>query len=65
MDVFDACSRINDLLRVGKDVEARSELIQLLDHHEKENIPYSPLVNHLIRGAGLFPYIEPDRKSVV
>lgn len=63
MDVFDACSRINDLLQVGEDVEARSELIQLLDHHEKENIPYSPLLNHLIRGTGLFPYLEPETST--
>jgi hypothetical protein len=63
MDVFDNCSKINDLLQVGKDVEARSELIQLLDRHKKGNIPYSPLVNHLIRGTGLFPYIEPETST--
>lgn len=63
MDVFDDCSKINDLLQVGKDVEARNELIQLLDRHKKGNIPYSPLLNHLIRGTGLFPYLEPETST--
>ena len=63
MDVFDACSRINDLLQTGKDVDARNELIQLLDRHKKENTPYTPLLNHLIRGTGLFPYLEPETST--
>lgn len=63
MDVFDTCSRINDLQQAGKSVEARSELIQLLDVLEKEHIPYSPLVNHLIRDTGLYPYLEPETST--
>lgn len=63
MEVFEACSLINDLLQAEKDLEARNELIKLLDFHKKGNLPYSPLVNHLIREAGLYPYLEPDTAS--
>lgn len=63
MDVFDACSSINDLLQVGEDIEARDKLIQLLDYHKRENTPYSPLVNHLIRCTGLFPYLDPETST--
>jgi hypothetical protein len=61
--MFDACSKINDFLLAGKDVDARSELIRLLDLHAKENTPYSPLLNHLIRATGLFPYIDPETST--
>jgi len=60
MEVFEECSTINDLLQAGDETEARNNLIRLLDHHERERIPYSPLVNHLIRESGLFPYLDPD-----
>lgn len=58
MDFFDTCSHINALLQTGKEVEARNELIRMLDQHEKADIPYTPLVNHLIRQSGLFPYLD-------
>lgn len=60
MDVFDACSKINDYITVGNDFSARNELIKVLDFHAKEGTSYSPLVNHLIREAGLYPYIDPE-----
>ena len=63
MVVFDECSAINDLLKSGDETGARNNLIRLLDHHERERIPYSPLVNHLIRESGLFPYLDPDTSS--
>jgi replicative superfamily II helicase len=63
MEIFEACSAINELLDCGRKVEARNELIRLLDFHEKENIQYSPLVNHIIRQAGLFPYLDPETSS--
>lgn len=63
MEVFEACSLINDLLQVEMDFEARNELIKLLDFHKKGGLRYSPLVNHLIREAGLYPYLETDTAS--
>ena len=58
MEVFDTCQKINDYLLANNEILARNELINLLDYHEKENIDYSPLVNHLIRETGLYPYIQ-------
>lgn len=63
MDIFDACSSINDHIQSGNDSSARNELIKVLDFHEKEGISYSPLVNHLIREAGLYPYLDPETSS--
>ncbi|WP_369782574.1 DEAD/DEAH box helicase [Pseudomonas sp. WC2401] len=60
MDIFASCSKINDLLNLKRDNEARNVLIKLLAHHESNNINYTPLVNHLIRSAGLYPYIQQD-----
>jgi len=60
MDIFEECSKINDFLASNDQLEARNNLIKLLDAHEKEDIPYSELVNHLIRETGLFPYLEPE-----
>ncbi|HRX17383.1 MAG TPA: DEAD/DEAH box helicase, partial [Spirochaetota bacterium] len=63
MDIFEACSNINDHIQSGNDLSARNELIKVLDFHEKEGISYSPLVNHLIREAGLYPYLDPETSS--
>ena len=60
MDIFASCSKINDLLNLKRDNEARNVLIKLLAHHESNNINYTPLVNHLIRSAGLYPYIQQE-----
>ncbi|MBW7909901.1 MAG: DEAD/DEAH box helicase [Alphaproteobacteria bacterium] len=59
-DVFLECQEINELLETQNEAQARNKLIKLLDHHEKENIPYSELLNHLIRKAGLYPYLQPE-----
>lgn len=56
--IFEFCHTINDLLSCNKEKEARDELIKLLDYHETNEIPYSPLVNHLIRETGLYPYLQ-------
>lgn len=56
--IFEACHSINDLLSCNKEKDARDELIKLLDYHETNEIPYSPLVNHLIRETGLYPYLQ-------
>lgn len=58
MDIFESCRSINELLFDNKENEARNELIRLLDFHEREQIPYSELVNHLIKETGLYPYLD-------
>ena len=57
--VFDKCHIINELLVDNQENEARQELIKLLDYHNTNDLDYNPLVNHLIRETGLFPYLEP------
>ncbi len=56
--MFNTCSEINELLNRKQEHEARNKLIKLLDSLEKENIEYPPIVNHLIRETGLYPYIQ-------
>lgn len=58
MDIFDGCHETNKLLSAGKESEARDNLIKLLDFHKKNDVEYSPLVNHLIRQLGLYPYLQ-------
>jgi hypothetical protein len=60
MEIFDTCHLINDLIVQNKEKEARDELIKLLAYHEQKKIEYSPLINHLIRSTGLFPYLETE-----
>ena len=60
MDIFERCHRINDLVVNEKESEAKDLLIKLLDYHKKRKIEYSPLVNHLIRQVGLYPYIQTE-----
>jgi len=61
--VFERCQTINDLLIAEKENDARQELIKLLDFHESNELEYTPLVNHLIRETGLFPYLEPKTSN--
>lgn len=56
--VFDRCHTINGLLINNQENEARQELIKLLDYHNTNQLEYNPLVNHLIRETGLFPYLD-------
>jgi hypothetical protein len=60
MDIFESCQTINDAILAKNEVQARNDLIKLLDYHSTTNIEYSPLVNHLIRQIGLYPYINPS-----
>lgn len=60
MEIFETCHIINEYLIENKEVQARNELIKLLDYHERNEIEYSPLVNHLIRETGLYPYLKAD-----
>ena len=57
MSVFSSCHHINNLIRSNKQSDARDSLIRLLDYHEQNDLPYTPLVNHLVREVGLYPYI--------
>lgn len=61
--VFEHCQTINDLLIADKENDARQELIKLLDFHESNKIEYTPIINHLIRETGLFPYLEPETSN--
>ncbi len=63
MDSFAVCERVNTLLQEGNSYDARNELIRLLDHHHKNEIPYSPVINHMIRETGLYAYLEPETAS--
>ena len=59
-DIFERCSEINDKLNEGCVSEARSMVIKLLDSLEKHNDSYMPLINHLVREVGLYPYMNPE-----
>ncbi len=61
--IFEQCNIINDFLMVNNDNQAREQLIRLLDFHAENKLQYTPLVNHLIRDAGLFPYLQTETSS--
>lgn len=63
MEIFEECAVINELLQADDGTEARNHLIRLLDKLDREKQPYDPLVNHMIRESGLFPYLDPDTSS--
>ena len=58
MDVFEQCKQINNLLTQNKEQEARNELIILLQELKDSKTSYTPLINHMIREVGLYPYID-------
>ncbi len=60
MDIFETCQSINNAIIAKREDQARNDLIKLLDYHSTTNTEYSPLVNHLIRQTGLYPYINPS-----
>lgn len=57
---FKKCGDINEQIERGEIEQARESVICLLDELRKKKVSYSPLLNHLIRKVGLFPYIEPQ-----
>lgn len=57
-DIFVRCSEISDKLNEGNVNDARSMVIKLLDNLRTHDNPYMPLINHLIREVGLYPYIN-------
>ena len=58
MDIFEECVAINEQIESNNLGEARSMVINLLDKLRESKTPYNPLINHLIRKVGLFPYID-------
>ncbi|MWP46313.1 DEAD/DEAH box helicase [Gilliamella sp. Pas-s27] len=60
LDIFNVCHSINNSLNIGDESLARNELIKLLDYCKSNNIVYTPLINHLIRDTGLYPYIDQE-----
>ena len=62
-DIFTRCSEINDKLNEGCVSEARAMVIKLLDCLEKDNDSYMPLINHLVREVGLYPYMNPETSN--
>ncbi|XKM13253.1 DEAD/DEAH box helicase [Orbaceae bacterium ac157xtp] len=60
LDIFNICHSINNSLNTGNESLARDELIKLLDYCKSNNIAYTPLINHLIKDTGLYPYIDQE-----
>lgn len=58
-EIFEECAQINTLIENSNKAKARSMVINLLDKLRRDGNDYTPLVNHLIREVGLFPYIDP------
>lgn len=63
MEVFAACSEVNDLIEGGNDLAARNLLIKLLGSLDREKTPYPQVLNQLVRSAGLFPYLQLETAS--
>lgn len=58
-EIFEECAQINALIENNNKAEARSMVINLLDKLRRDGNGYTPLINHVIREVGLFPYIDP------
>ena len=54
-NIFDRCARI---FQINNETEQRNETIKLLN--EIDQSQYIPIVNHLIREVGLYPYMQYD-----
>jgi hypothetical protein len=60
MNDFEVLSRINDMIELGCEQEARSSLIEHLHGRSQSEEAYTPLLNHLLRRVGLYPYLQLD-----
>ena len=58
-EIFEECAQINALIENSNKAEARSMVVNLLDKLRRDGNEYTPLINHVIREVGLFPYIDP------
>lgn len=63
IDTFEQCKQVSELLSQGFEAEARNALIILLQTIKDNNNIYNPLINHLIRETGLYPYIDTETSS--
>lgn len=61
--VFEECRKISDLIASDNEAKARDDLIKLLEYHERHELSYTPIVNHLIRETGLYPYMQIESSS--
>ncbi|WP_395148165.1 DEAD/DEAH box helicase [uncultured Helicobacter sp.] len=55
--IFDKCVEIYKILNNNKEAEAKEELLYLLDEIQDKDL-YPPILNHLIRQFGLYPYMN-------
>ena len=62
-DFFEKCQKASILLEQGSDAEARNLIIQLLAQLKSERTASPSIVNHLVRRAGLYPYLQPETAS--
>lgn len=58
MGIFNSCKAVNNYLINHRENDARNLLIKLLDYLNSKHISYTPLINHLIRETGLYPYLQ-------
>lgn len=57
--IFDKCVEIYEILNNDKEAEAKEKLFYLLDEIQDKAL-YPPILNHLIRQFGLYPYMNQD-----
>lgn len=62
-NVFEECHKITALIAEDNEAKARDDLIKLLEYHERHELSYAPVVNHLIRETGLYPYMQMENSS--
>ncbi len=55
--IFDKCVKIYENLNDNKEAEAKEKLFYLLDEIQDKAL-YPPILNHLIRQFGLYPYMN-------
>lgn len=60
MEVFEECKKISKNLELSNENNARNDLIKLLDYLTTNQMKYTPMINHLIRQTGLYPYMDFD-----
>ncbi len=60
MTDFAVLSSINDMIELGCEQEARASLIEHLHVRSQSDEDYTPLLNHLLRKVGLYPYLQLD-----
>lgn len=63
--IFDTCQKVNALIFEGKETEARDLMIHLLSDLRHAKMKATPLVNHLIRELGLYPYIQMETAGLL